>query len=54
MLPSPMLQTTMPGFLLLSLKSAAPGAMLPLPPTMALFGKMPKGVKNACMEPPSP
>lgn len=52
--PSPMLHTTMPGFLLLSLYRAAPGAMLPLPPTIALFGNMPNGVKNACIDPPSP
>ena len=35
---SPMLHTTMPGFRLTRLKSAAPGAMDPEPPTMALLG----------------
>ena len=33
-----MLATTMPGLRLTRLKSAAPGAMEPEPPTMALFG----------------
>ena len=35
---SPMLHTTMPGLRLTRLNSAAPGAMEPEPPTMALFG----------------
>ena len=35
---SPMLHTTMPGLRLTRLKSAAPGAIEPEPPTMALFG----------------
>ena len=35
---SPMLQTTMPGLRLTRLNSAAPGAMDPEPPTMALLG----------------
>ena len=35
---SPMLATTIPGFRLTRLNSAAPGAMEPEPPTMALLG----------------
>ena len=51
---SPMLDTTMPPLRLMRLKSAAPVAMSAEPPTMALFGIEPKGVKKACMEPPRP
>ena len=35
---SPMLATTMPGLRFTRLNSAAPGAIDPDPPTMALFG----------------
>ena len=51
---SPMLQTTMPGCRFTRLKSADPTEISADPPTMALFGKMPNGVKKACMEPPMP
>src|SRR5208337_4323660 len=51
---SPMLQTTMPGLRFTRLKSAAPGAIEPEPPTIALLGEIPNGGKNACIEPPSP
>ena len=51
---SPILATTSPGFLLTFLYSAAPTAMSPEPPTIALFGYTPNGVKNACIEPPRP
>ena len=52
--PSPMLQMTIPGFWLTRLKSAAPVEIGALPPTIALFGKIPNGIKNACIDPPSP
>ena len=51
---SPMLATTMPALRLMRLKSAAPVAMSAEPPTIALFGIEPKGVKKACIEPPRP
>lgn len=51
---SPMLQTTMPLRLFTFLKIAAPTEMSAEPPTMALFGYTPNGVKNACIEPPIP
>ncbi len=49
-----MLAMTMPGFRLIRLNSAAPVAMSADPPTMALLGIEPKGVKKACIEPPRP
>ncbi len=52
--PSPMFAITMPGLRLILLNSAAPTAMSAEPPTMALFGMLPKGAKNACIEPPRP
>jgi hypothetical protein len=51
---SPMLATTIPGRRLTRLNIAAPTAMSPEPPTMALLGMEPKGAKKACMEPPMP
>ena len=51
---SPMLHTTMPDLWFTALYSATPGAIEPEPPTMALFGNTPNGVKNACIEPPQP
>ncbi len=52
--PSPMFAITMPGRRLMRLNSAAPTAMSAEPPTMALFGMLPNGAKNACIEPPRP
>ena len=51
---SPMFAITMPARRLMRLNSAAPVAMSAEPPTMALFGMEPNGVKKACMEPPRP
>jgi hypothetical protein len=51
---SPMLATTMPGWWLIRLYRAAPCAIGAEPPTMALLGIEPNGVKNACIEPPMP
>ena len=51
---SPMFAITMPARRLMRLNRAAPVAISADPPTMALFGIDPKGVKKACMEPPSP
>ncbi|MDZ4046065.1 MAG: hypothetical protein U1E32_09845 [Rhodoglobus sp.] len=51
---SPKLATTMPGCRRRRLLSAAPVAIGAEPPTIALFGKMPSGGKNACMLPPRP
>ena len=36
------------------LQNAAPMAMSAEPPTIALLGKIPKGGKNACIDPPNP
>ena len=48
------LQTTSPFLLFTSLNSAAPVEISALPPTIALLGKDPKGIKKACIEPPRP
>ena len=44
----------MPFLRLTFLYRAAPTAIEPEPPTMALFGYIPKGVKNVCIDPPRP
>ena len=49
-----MLAITMPGLRLTRLNSAAPLAIGAEPPTMALLGIEPNGVKKACIEPPMP
>src|SRR5210317_1458978 len=51
---SPTLEITMPDLRLHFLKRAAPMAMSAEPPTIALLGRIPKGVKKACIEPPRP
>ena len=51
---SPIFAMTTPFLLFTFLNSAAPAAMSPEPPTSALFGYTPNGVKNACIEPPRP
>ena len=51
---SPTFAMTMPFFWFTFLNSAAPAAMSPEPPTSALFGYTPNGVKKACIEPPRP
>ncbi len=52
--PSPILQTTIPGFRLILLKRAAPTEISAAPPTIALLGILPKGAKKTCIEPPKP
>ena len=51
---SPIFEITNPFLRFTFLKRAAPVAISAEPPTIALFGRIPKGGKNACMEPPSP
>jgi len=52
--PSPMLPMTIPFLRLIFLNKAAPKAIEPEPPTMALFGMLPNGAKKVCIEPPRP
>src|ERR1035437_5916512 len=51
---SPMLQTMIPDFLFIFLYRAAPTEISPEPPTIALLGYIPNGVKKACIDPPRP
>ena len=45
---------TIPGLRLINLNNAEPTAMSDEPPTKALLGIEPNGIKKACIEPPSP
>ena len=51
---SPTFEITIPFFRFTFLNNAAPIAISAEPPTIALLGKIPKGGKNACIDPPNP
>ena len=53
-LPSPKLAKTILSEPVRRARKAAPTAMPAEPPTIALFGYAPNGVKKACIEPPIP